>query len=144
GFLFVPINVMAFYFIPREKTNNATGLINVARNIGGSVGISVVATLQARRAQMHQDVLVSHLTPYDHTYQSMLSGTAHMLQSAGASASEALAQAQGLLYGELLRQSAMLAFIDVFKMLAYVCLGMIPLMFLMKKMRPRKGSVPVH
>ncbi|HEX5483757.1 MAG TPA: DHA2 family efflux MFS transporter permease subunit, partial [Terriglobia bacterium] len=71
GFLFVPINVMAFYFVPREKTNNATGLINVARNIGGSVGISLVTTLQVRRAEMHQNILVSHVTPYDNTYQSM-------------------------------------------------------------------------
>lgn len=144
GFLFVPINVMAFYFIPREKTNNATGLINVARNIGGSVGISVVTTIEARRAQMHQDVLASHMTPYDHTYQSLLSGAAHTLQTAGASATGALAQARGLLYSELLRQSAMLAFIDVFKMLAYTCLAMIPFMFLMKKMRPHKGPMSVH
>ncbi|MGH9770915.1 MAG: DHA2 family efflux MFS transporter permease subunit [Candidatus Acidiferrales bacterium] len=144
GFLFVPINVMAFYFVPREKVNNATGLINVARNIGGSVGISLVVTMEARRAQTHQNALVGHLTPYDHTYQSMLSGTAHVLQSAGSSASQALAQAHGLIYGELLRQSAMLSYIDVFWLLSFTCLGMIPLMFLMKKMRPRKGPTPVH
>jgi DHA2 family multidrug resistance protein len=144
GFLFVPINVMAFNFIPREKTNNATGLINVARNIGGSVGISLVTTIQARRAQMHQDILVSHLTPYDPAYRSMLRGASQALQAAGSSATRALAQAHGLIYSELLRQSAMLSFIDVFKMLSYACLGMIPLMFLMKKMSPRKGPRGAH
>lgn len=144
GFLFVPINVMAFYFVPREKTNNATGLINVARNIGGSVGISLVTTLQARRAEVHQNILVSHVTPYDSTYQSMLHGAASMLQSAGSSASEALSQAHMLIYGELRRQAAMLGYIDVFWLLAVTCLAMIPLMFLMKKMRPQKGRMPVH
>jgi MFS transporter, DHA2 family, multidrug resistance protein len=144
GFLFVPINVMAFYFVPREKTNNATGLINVARNIGGSVGISVVTTLQARLAQVHQNDLVSHLTPYDHSYQSMLSGAAHMLQSAGASATQALAQAHALVYNELLQQSSMLSFIDVFWLLSFACLALIPFMFLMEKTRPRKGGMPAH
>ena len=144
GFLFVPINVMAFYFVPREKTNNATGLINLARNIGGSMGISLVTTLVARRTQVHQNILVSHMTPYDHTYQSMLNGTSRMLQSGGASATQALSQANGLLYGEMLRQAAMLSYIDVFWWLAATCLVMIPLMFLMKKMRPGKTPVPVH
>ena len=63
AFLFVPINVMAFYFIPKEKINNATGIINLARNIGGSFGIANVVTLLARRAQFHQGMLVSHMTP---------------------------------------------------------------------------------
>jgi len=144
GFLFVPINVMAFAFVPREKTNNATGIINVARNIGGSVGISLVTTIQARRAQVHQNILVAHLTPYNHTYQSMLDGVARMLGSAGSSATQALEQAHALLYSQLVRQAAILSFVDVFWLLAMTCLGMIPLMFLMKKMRPQKGRVPVH
>src|SRR5579883_1290703 len=144
GFLFVPINVMAFAFVPREKTNNATGIINVARNIGGSVGISLVTTLQARRAQVHQDILVAHLTPYNHTYESMLNGAARMLESAGSSATQALEQAHALLYNQLVRQAAMLSFVDVFWLLSMACLAMIPLMFLMKKMRPQKGRVPVH
>ncbi len=144
GFLFVPINVMAFYFIPREKYNNATGLINVARNIGGSVGISLVTTVQQRLAQTHQDDLVGHLTPYDHNYQSMLNSAAHLLRAAGSSASEALAQAHALVYQELLRQASILSFLDVFWLLSFACIGMIPLMFVMKRMRPRKAAMPVH
>ena len=54
AFLFVPINVVAFSFVPKERMNSATGLINLARNIGGSVGISMVTTIQARLAQKHQ------------------------------------------------------------------------------------------
>lgn len=144
GFLFVPINVMAFYFVPKEKTNNATGLINVARNIGGSMGISFVTTLQARRAQFHQNVLVSHLTPFDAGYQTVLEQASHALQMAGAGAAQAVEQARAMIYGELLRQSAMLAFVDVFWVMAMTCLAMIPLMFLMKKAKPYKGPLAVH
>lgn len=144
GFLFVPINVMAFYFVPREKTNNATGLINLARNIGGSMGISFVTTLQARRAQFHQATLVSNLTPFDTKYQMMLDQATRMLQAAGSSASQALEQARALIYGELVRQSAMLSFVDVFWVMAVVCVAMIPLMFVMKKAAPHKGPLAVH
>jgi DHA2 family multidrug resistance protein len=144
GFLFVPINVMAFYFVPREKTNNATGLINVARNIGGSVGISLVTTFQARWAQVQQHNLVHRMTPYNPAYESALRGTARALQDGGASSTQALQQAHGLLYGELVRQASMVSYVNVFWVLAITCLAMIPLMFLMKKMRPRGGGVPVH
>jgi DHA2 family multidrug resistance protein len=144
GFLFVPINVMAFYFVPKEKTNNATGLINVARNIGGSVGISLVTTFQARWAQVHQNDLLNRLTPYNQAYESALRGTARTLQAGGASATQALQQSHGLLYNELVRQASMVSYINVFWTLAVTCLCMIPLMFIMRRMRPRKGQVPVH
>ena len=144
AFLFVPINVMAFYFIPREKTNNATGLINLARNIGGSVGISFVTTMLARRAQFHQQVLVSHLTPLDQTYQRALEGASQALQSAGSNAAQALGQAQGLIYGNLVRQSNMLAFVDNFWLMAVICLALVPVMFVMKKAKPQHGPVAVH
>ena len=65
AFLFVPISAVAFAFIPKERTNYATGLFNLARNIGGSSGIATVTTLLARRAQFHQQILVAHMTPYD-------------------------------------------------------------------------------
>jgi len=139
AFLFVPINVMAFYFVPKEKINNATGIINLARNIGGSVGIAGVVTMLARRAQFHQTVLVSHMTPLDSAYQAMLSGAKQMLVAQGSNPVQAAHQAQGLAYGLLMRQASMLAFLDDFWLMAVATLGMIPFMFLMKKVRPHKG-----
>jgi DHA2 family multidrug resistance protein len=141
AFMFVPINVTAFYFIPKEKMNSATGLINLARNIGGSVGIANVTTLLARRAQIHQAILVSHLTPLDPAYQSAISGASRFLMQQGASATQALNQAQGLVYGNLVRQSTMLAFIDAFWLLGLTFLAMIPLLFFMKKATPHKAPV---
>jgi len=139
AFLFVPINVMAFYFLPKERINNATGIINLARNIGGSVGIAGVVTMLARRAQFHQSVLVSHMTPLDSAYQAMLHGAGQMLAVQGADPVQAAHQAQGLAYGLLMRHANMLAFVDDFWLMGLATAGMIPFMFLMKKVRPHKG-----
>ena len=144
GFLFVPINVVAFSFVPKQRMNNATGLINLARNIGGSVGISLVTTMQARLAQKHQVDLVSHMSPLNPRYLDALHGLSGNLLAHGSSATAAAQQAQTLLYDELLRQSAMLSFIDVFWILGAVCLGMIPLMFLIKAAPLSSGPMAVH
>ncbi|HZT32614.1 MAG TPA: DHA2 family efflux MFS transporter permease subunit [Bryobacteraceae bacterium] len=141
AFLFVPINTMAFSFVPKERTSYATGLVNLARNIGGSAGIAMVTTLLARRGQFHQQVLVSHLTPLDSGYQAALHGTAQQMIAQGASSVQALHQAQGVLYGLLQRQSAMLAFVDTFWLLGAIFIGLIPLMFLMRRTRPHKGAL---
>jgi len=139
AFLFVPINVMAFHFIPKEKVNNATGLINLARNIGGSIGIALVTTMLARRAQFHNTVLISHLTPFDVRYNAALQGATQTLMIHGSNATQAASQAQGLLYGMLQRQATMLAFIDDFWLMAVVTLVLVPLPFFLKKTRSEKG-----
>ena len=141
GFLFVPINTMAFAFIARERMGNATGLINLARNVGGSSGIAIVTTILARREQFHQARLVEHLTPFDLSYNQALSGMAHMFTAGGGGAPQAMAQAQGLMYGMVQRQAAMLAFVDCFWLLGVVFLAVVPLMFLVKKAGPHKGPV---
>jgi DHA2 family multidrug resistance protein len=146
AFLFVPINVTAFSYVSKEKMNNATGLINLARNIGGSVGISMVTTIQARLAQKHQSDLVANLSPLNPRYQAALHGLAAGLQTRGSDTVCATRQASAILYGELQRQAAMLAFIDVFWLLGVVCLAMIPLMFLIKKTPPHHegDNLPAH
>jgi len=145
AFLFIPVNVMAFYFIPKEKMNNATGIINLARNIGGSVGIANVTTLLTRRAQVHQAVLVAHLTPFDPAYGAALQGAGQALVTQGSSPTLAHMQAQGLVYGNLLRQANMLAYVDVFRLLGFTFLLMIPFMFFMKSAKPHGPvSAPSH
>ncbi len=141
AFLFVPINTMAFSSVAKEKTSYATGLINLARNIGGSGGIALVTTMLARRQQFHQQVLVSHLTPLDGGYQAALQGTAQQMLEHGANSVQALHQAQGVLYGLVQRQSSMLAFVDTFWFLGVIFIGLVPLMFLMRKVRPHKGAI---
>ncbi len=144
AFLFVPISTMAFALIPKERMNYATGLFNLARNIGGSAGIATITTLLARRGQYHQTVLVANLTPYNPAYRDALQRTSMLLQAHGSSVPDAGGQAQALLYGNMLRQSNMLAFSDGFWIMAVLFLAIIPLMFLMKKTGPIKGPVMVE
>ena len=144
AFLFVPISTLAFSSVPRERINYATGLFNLARNIGGSSGIAMVTTMLARRAQYHQSVLVSHLTPYDAAYRDALARTTAAVQASGASAPDAARQAQGLLYGTLQRQSSMLAFADTFWIMGALFLVIIPIMFLMRRTGPVHGPVMVE
>jgi DHA2 family multidrug resistance protein len=143
-FLFVPINVMAFAGIPREKTNSATGLINLTRNLGGSVGISLVAAAQTRWAQVSQSNLAGHITALNPLYAARLHNLQAALQAGGSAPTQAAQQAQAILYGEMLRQSSMLAFIDVFRVLAWICVALIPLMFFMKPAKPGGAAPPVH
>jgi MFS transporter, DHA2 family, multidrug resistance protein len=144
AFLFVPISAAAFAYIPKERTNYATGLFNLARNIGGSCGIATATTLLARRSQFHQAILASHMTPYDAPFREAVAGTTAMLQSHGASHSDAVMQAHGVLYGGLVRQAGMLAFADAFWVMGVLFLLIIPLMFLMKKTGPASGPVVVE
>jgi DHA2 family multidrug resistance protein len=136
AFLFIPINTAAYSYLPREKNNAASGLINLFRNIGASVGISFVTTMLARRAQFHQSVLAAHATGYSGQFRNAIQGTSQFFMSAGASTAQQ--QSYGELYSSILRQSTMIAYLDNFWMLGVSALIVIPFVFLMK--RPPKGT----
>jgi MFS transporter, DHA2 family, multidrug resistance protein len=141
AFLWVPINTVAYSYLPREKNNAASGLINLARNVGASMGISYVTTMLDRRAQFHQSRLAAHLDPANPRLQQMLHGATGALQSR--SGVKALQQAYALLQFNVQRQATMLSYIDNFYVLAVVSLCLIPLVLLVKK--PRKaGAIAVH
>jgi len=143
AFLFVPINTAAYAFLPKEKNNAASGLMNLARNIGGSVGISIVTTMLDRRQQYHLSRMSSHLSTGSPQVQTMIQGTAHALEMRGYSASNAMHKAYALLQGSVFRQASMLAYIDNFWLLGVAILAMVPMVFLMK--RPRSGGeIAVH
>jgi MFS transporter, DHA2 family, multidrug resistance protein len=141
AFLFVPINTIAYAYLPREKNNAASGLMNLARNIGGSVGISVVTTMLDRRAQFHQARLAGHFSAASPEFQQRLRGIAGAIAARGFSPADAAHKAYGLLQGSLFRQANMLAYIDNFYLLGVVSLAMIPLVFLMKKPPAGRGMV---
>ncbi|HEY7826020.1 MAG TPA: DHA2 family efflux MFS transporter permease subunit [Candidatus Acidoferrales bacterium] len=143
AFLFVPINTAAYAFLPPGKNNDASGLINLARNIGGSVGISVVTTMLSRRAQVHQSNLSAHVHSGNGTFAAMMASATHMFISRGSSAYEASRQAYGLVAARIGQQATMLAYIDNFWMLGVGVLLMIPFVFLMRKSKPG-GPIAVH
>jgi len=145
AFLFVPLNTLAFSYVPREKTNNATGLINLARNLGGSFGIAGVTTLLARHTQVHRTYLVAHATPFDEAYRQMFNGLVQKFTSAGASVPDAMQRAWAMLSGLVNREAIMLSYVDVFRILAVAFVAMIPLVLLMKKPPAHHGPpAPGH
>jgi MFS transporter, DHA2 family, multidrug resistance protein len=144
AFLFVPINVMAFSFVPPAKTNNASGFINLARNVGASTGISFVTTMLDRRAQFHQNRLIPHLVQANGGYQAALSRLSHVLITRGLDAGNALTAAERLIYSQLQRQAMMLSFVDNFWVMSMICLSVIPLLFLMRAAKGRGRRAPMH
>jgi MFS transporter, DHA2 family, multidrug resistance protein len=144
AFLFIPINVAAFAYVPREKTNMGTGIINLARNVGASVGIATVTTMLDRRSQFHMMRLTERANDLSAAYHNTLNGIQTRLISTGSTAAHASMQAYGMVYGTIQRQAAMLAFIDNFKMLGVMFLIVIPILVLMKRPKMRGGAAPVH
>ena len=143
AFLFVPINTAAYAFLPKEKNNQASGLINLARNVGGSVGISFVTTMLTRRAQFHEATLTEHANAGSARLQAMLHATERMLIAHGSSAYEASRQAYALVSGMIAQQATMLAYIDDFWLVGVAVVVMIPFVFFMKKVKPG-GPIAVH
>jgi DHA2 family multidrug resistance protein len=144
AFLFIPINVAAFAYVPKEKSNMGTGIINLARNIGASVGIATVTTMLDRRAQFHQARLAEHANIFSAAYRNTLNGLQVKLVAVGSTTAHASAQAHAMIYNTVQRQAVMLAFIDNFKMLGVVFFAVIPILLLMRKPRVPAGGIPVH
>jgi len=146
SFLFVPINTAAYAFLPRDKNNAASGLMNLARNIGGSIGISFVTTMLARRAQFHQVRLVEKLNAANPQFRSVLHGMTKTFSGAGAGPGfgpgTAQQHAYAMMQANVIRHATMLAYIDNFWVLGVVIFCLIPCVFLIKKSKP--GAIVAH
>jgi DHA2 family multidrug resistance protein len=131
-FLFVPLTNVAYIGLRPHESNQASALMNVARNLGGTIGISTVQTMLAQRSQVHQAQLVERLDPLNPNYAQGLAQTSHTLAGLGHAQAEASGQATALLYRALGTQAQMLSYIDVFHVLMVVVFAVIPLLFLMQ------------
>jgi MFS transporter, DHA2 family, multidrug resistance protein len=140
GFLFVPVTLVSYIGMPPEKSNAIAGLLNFMRNIGSSIGTSMVTTLIARRAQVHQSYLVSHVTPGSPTAPQAVATLARRLTIAGLDSNLAHRQAIGRIYQATIAQAMTLAYIDTFSILAVVGAIMFVLSFALKKNDPGGGG----
>jgi DHA2 family multidrug resistance protein len=141
GFLFVPINLAAYVGMPLEKSNAVSGLVNFMRNMGSSVGTSMVTTLLARRAQVRQVYLAAHLTRGQPTFAQAVAALTARLSSAGVQADLAAKKAYGLVYQALIGQATTLAYIDTFAILAVASAIMFVFSFALKKNELGGGRV---
>jgi DHA2 family multidrug resistance protein len=135
-FLFVPISTAAYNGIAQNKTAQASSLLNVARNLGGTIGISSAQTLLASSLQVHQSVLVEPLNPLDPRYNDWMAKAQSTFGSVGDTTTPL-----AVLYSEVQRQASMLAFLDVFRELMIVVLVVAPLVFLMSPAKSGGGGM---
>ena len=123
SFVFVPLATMSTSTIAREEMGAATGLFNMLRNIGGSVGIAMATTALIRRAALHQNEIGAHLDASNFVLQQKSAAVSGFLgQHLGRA--QGRPGSMGLVYGLLEQQSALLAYVDVFRwtaLLAFFC-----------------------
>jgi MFS transporter, DHA2 family, multidrug resistance protein len=133
GFLFVPINLASYVGMPTEKSSSIAGLINFMRNIGSSVGTSMVTTLIARRAQVHQVFLVGNITNGQRSFDNTAAALTSRIFASGAGLNTAMNKSYALIYRAVTLQATTLAYIDTFLVLSGIAAVMFVLSFTLKK-----------
>jgi DHA2 family multidrug resistance protein len=140
--MFVPLATVAMGTLSQKDIGNASGVFNLMRNLGGSLGISFLITFLARHAQANQATLVSHLTSWDLAYQHRFPEIQNFFNTHLGSI-EAHRQAQRFVYDTLLKQSQLLSFVESFRMLVVISLICIVAAFLLKRVKSR-GQISSH
>ena len=139
GMVFVPLSTTTVAFLTNEEIGNASGLYNLLRNVGGSIGISLTDTLLARHSQVHQAYLIQNLNPGGRVYQQELArGASALAPKIGEAMSGA--GALGRIYSSLNVQALLLSYMDDFRYLAIASFACLPLVIALKKAKPRKGA----
>jgi DHA2 family multidrug resistance protein len=133
GFLFVPINLAAYVGIPPEKNNAVAGIVNFMRNMGSSVGTSLVTTVIARRSQFHQGRLVEQARIDNPNFANAVQGLTQHFANGGLGRHEASTTAYARIYRSLQAQAASLAYIDTFMVLSVFAVVMFFVSFFLKK-----------
>jgi MFS transporter, DHA2 family, multidrug resistance protein len=131
-FMFIPLTDAAYVDLPREGTGQATAMMNVMRNLGGSIGISFVQTLLADREQFYQSRFTETLNPLNPNYTHGIAQLQQMFIGLGESVTRAGGLATGQLYAMLQRQVSMLSFLDCFWMLMLIGVAVFPSLLLLK------------
>ncbi len=143
GSIFVPLSTTAVAGLPNEEIGNASGLYNLFRNVGGSIGISLVNTIVARHAQLHQNEMVHSLAATDPAFQNQLHQLQQYLYTQGYGPVEAMRKAYALIGGELSAQALLWSYVDDFRYMALACFACIPIVFFLRKTVGRKGAQSV-
>jgi DHA2 family multidrug resistance protein len=144
GFLFVPINLASYVGMPFEKSNSVAGLVNFMRNMGSSVGTSMVTTLIARRSQVHQMYLVAHAGPGQPVFTQAVAALASRLYVGGFDAELAARKAYSLVYQSLVGQASTLAYIDTYALLGIGAGIMFVFSFLLRRNQLGAGRVSME
>ncbi|HLY43226.1 MAG TPA: DHA2 family efflux MFS transporter permease subunit [Terracidiphilus sp.] len=144
SFVFVPIATQSYTTLRNEEIGNASGIFNLVRNIGGSIGISVAQTLLVRRSDYHQNEITNYVSRSQQWLQQQTAAISSALRHYVAKP-DAQQSAQSNLYRELGQQALLWAFVDVFRWTAILCFVCVLLVWLFKKAKPgKKPTVAAH
>ncbi|WP_315738860.1 DHA2 family efflux MFS transporter permease subunit [Bradyrhizobium sp. SZCCHNR1093] len=142
--IFLSITTASYNGIPPEKTDQASALINAARNTGGSIGVSLAANILAHRAQFHQSRLVENAIPSNPAYQDTLHQVTNYFTAHGSSLVQAQQQALAWIGQTVQMQSSLLAYVDVYWALMLISLSAIPLALTLRKVKLGGGPAMAH
>lgn len=141
GFMFVPITTLAYLTVPQRLNDDASALFTMFRNVAGSIGISVSTALIRERTQARMAHLSTHMSPLSQNFQDALHENARAIGAlSGVPPPAALQTATGRLYETFISQATILAYIDVFAILAVFCAFSIPLTFLFSPVKAARGA----
>jgi DHA2 family multidrug resistance protein len=143
GCVFVPLTTTTMGTLANEQIGHATGLFNLLRNIGGSIGISIVETLVARHQQIHQVELVGKVTRYNDSFQDLFARLQEFMAVHGAPALSAT-RSYAMLERLIEQQAAVWSYVDVFRVIGFATLFCVPVVFLLRRVKARHGARAAH
>jgi DHA2 family multidrug resistance protein len=143
SFVFVPISTAAYGTLRNDQIGNASGVFNLMRNVGGSIGISVAQTLLTRRTDVHQNEILNSVPVTGQQFQNSLGQTQQALGNSFGPAN-ALHAAQAELYQQLGRQASLWSYVDVFRWLSLLCFVCVAVVWTFKKVKPGKAPAGAH
>jgi DHA2 family multidrug resistance protein len=142
--LFIPITAASYSELRPEQTNQGSALINVARNLGGSIGVSLANTELLQRLQFHQARLTENIYPSSVPYQETLHAFSGYLSGQGTATPDAQQQALGIIGTMVASQSSILAYIDVFRDYAIFAGLMVLIAFMIRRVEPHGQPQAAH
>jgi DHA2 family multidrug resistance protein len=141
--IFVPLTTSTMGMLAPEQIGSGTGIFNLMRNVGGSIGISAITTFVTRVAQANQDVLSAHTTTFNPVFQQRLAEIQTFL-SHKVGVVQAMKRAPQILYNTLLQQASLTSYVHNFRLVAFACLLCVPLVLLLKKVSAAKPPISAH
>jgi len=142
GLVFVTLSTLAMGTLPKKQIGNASGLYNLFRNIGGSIGISLVNTIVSRHSQSHRAELAHNINGgiwYRHTLQQL-----HQAMSLHALSNLANFRSYAIIQRLLDQQATVYSYVDDLRYMALLCFFCAPIVFLVRKVKPQAGAAPAH
>jgi DHA2 family multidrug resistance protein len=144
GLVFVPLTTITMSLIPKETMGNATSLFNLVRNLGGSIGISAVNTMELRLQQTNTNVLGVHVNPFSASARAMMNMMKQAMVSRGGDPVAAAHQARAMIFGLVEREASMISYNTIFKTLGVMFMALLPFILLMRRPSAKAPAAAMH